>query len=98
MQLSQNQKKISQIFSAFVESRKKLQYFQKNVAPQSWFLFQIIDWKKRSYLNAQKVTVSENLWSVNILKGSKHCWNPHGSILVIFLDHSEKISAPKTLF
>ena len=62
------------------------------------FLSEIIDWKKRSYLNAQKATLSEHLWTVNILKGPNQLLNLHGSICVIFFDHSERKSAPKTLF
>ena len=42
----------------------------------------------RSYLNAQKATVSEHLWTVNILKGPKHDLNPHGGFFVIFFEHS----------
>ena len=52
----------------------------------------------RSYLNAQKATVSEHLWTVNILKGPKHGLNPHSSSFAIFFEHSEKKSAQKSLF
>ena len=58
-----------------------------------WFLTEIIDWKKWSYLKAQK-PVSEYLWTVNMLKGMKHCLKLHGSIFVIFFDHSQGKSAP----
>ena len=54
MQLSQNQKQFSQFFSAFSESTINLEYFQKNVEPQRWFLSEIIGWEKRRYLNAHK--------------------------------------------
>ena len=59
-----------------------------------WFLTEIINWKKRSYLKAQKNPVSEHLWTVNTLKGPKHCLNLHRSIFVIFFDHSLRKSAP----
>ena len=54
MQLSQNQKKFSEFLSAFPESTQNLKDFQKKVEPHRRFLTEIIDWKKRSYLNAQK--------------------------------------------
>ena len=41
--------------------------------------------------------VSEHLWGVNILNGPKHCWNVHGSSLVICFDHSERNSVKKYL-
>ena len=45
-----------------------------------------------------KSTVSELLWIVKMLKGSKDCLNLHGSIFVVFFDHSERKSAEKILF
>ena len=38
---------------------------------------------------------SEHLWTVNMLKGPKHCLNLHGSSFVIFFKHSKKTSALK---
>ena len=58
------------------------------------FLSEIIDWKKRSYLNAQKATLSEHLWTVKILKSPNHCLNLHGSFFVIFFDHFQRKSGP----
>ena len=54
MQLSKNQKNLSQFFSPFPESTWNFQYFQQKDEPKKWFLTEIIDWKKRSYLKAQK--------------------------------------------
>ena len=42
--------------------------------------------------------MSEHLWTVNMLKAPKDCLNVHESIFVIFFDHSEKQSAPGSLF
>ena len=42
----------------------------------------------------QKATVSEHLWTVNMLKGPKHCLNLHGSVFVIFFDHFQIRSDP----
>ena len=52
MQLSKNRKKISEFFSAFPKSRKNFEYFGKNDYPQMLFVSEIIDGKKRGYLNA----------------------------------------------
>ena len=52
----------------------------------------------RSYLNVQKATVSEHLWTVKIFKGLNQCLNLHGSICVIFFDYSERKSAHKNSF
>ena len=54
MLLSQNQTIFSIFFSAFPESPKNLKYFEKKDEPQRWFVSEIIDCKKRGYLNAQK--------------------------------------------
>ena len=38
------------------------------------------------------------LMDSQMLKGSKDCLNLHGSIFVVFFDHSERKSAEKILF
>ena len=45
-----------------------------------------------------QIPVFENIRTVNMLKGPKHCINLHGSIFFTFFDYSEKESARKTLF
>ena len=45
-----------------------------------------------------KSTVSELLWIVKMLKGSKDCLNLHGSIFFVFFDSSEMKSALKIWF
>ena len=54
--------------------------------------------EKSDLLKSPKKPVSENLLTVNILKGPKHCLNLHGSIFVIFFDNSQTKSDPSTLF
>ena len=54
MQLFQNKEDFSQFLSAFRQSTWNLKDFQKKVEPHTWFLTEIIDWKKRSYLNTQR--------------------------------------------
>ena len=53
--------------------------------------------QKASLMKCLKSPVSEHLWAVNMLKAPKHCLNLHGSIFVIFFDHSERTWARKTL-
>ena len=54
MQLSPNQKLFAEIFSSFPEFKPKLDYFEKKDEPGRLFVSEIIDYKKRCYLNAQK--------------------------------------------
>ena len=42
--------------------------------------------------------MSEHLWTVNMLIRAKHCFNLHGSILVIFFDDSERKISSKNSF
>ena len=49
-------------------------------------------------LKCLKIPVSEHLWTVNMLKGSKDSLNLHGSNFLFFFGHSEKKSARKVLF
>ena len=52
MQLSENQKIFSELFSAFLKSGSNLQCFEKEDDPQRLFASEIIDCKNRGYLNA----------------------------------------------
>ena len=54
MQLSQNLKILSQLLFAFPESTYYLKYFEKHDDPHRLFVSEIIDCKKRCYLNAKK--------------------------------------------
>ena len=60
MELSQNLKRFLQLFFRIPESTRNFQYVKKKAKGERWFLSQIIDWKLRSYLNAQKASVSEH--------------------------------------
>ena len=88
MQLSPK-KKIFSFFSAFLESKKNSEYFQKKVETLRWFLADIIDWGKCSYLNAQKPKCQNTYRQTTFLKGPKHCLNPHDSILSYFFTLKE---------
>ena len=54
MLLSPNQKTFAQFFSASPESTKNLKYFEKKDEHPRLFVSEIIDCKKRGYLNAEK--------------------------------------------
>ena len=49
--------------------------------------------EKAGFFKCLKSQVSEQLWTVNMLKCPKDCINLHGSIFGIFFDHSERISS-----
>ena len=87
VELSQNQNEFSAFFPHFRNLHKFLNTLKKKVEPHMSFLSEIIDWKKGSYLNAQKATVSEHLWTHKRLNRMKHCLNLHGSIFVIIFDN-----------
>ena len=52
MQLSRFEKIFSDFLSEFPKSPQNLVYFEKNDEPQRLFVSEIIDCKKRGYLNA----------------------------------------------
>ena len=54
MQLYPNQKIFSQFFSPFPEFTSNFEYFEKKDEPGRLFVSEIIDYKKRCYLNAEK--------------------------------------------
>ena len=54
--------------------------------------------QKARLLKCRKSPLSEHLWTVNMLKGPKDCFNLHGSIFAIFFDNYERKSAPKVFF
>ena len=53
--------------------------------------------EKIGLLKCLKSYVSEHLWTVNMLKAPKDYLILHGSIFVIFFDHSERNSSRKIL-
>ena len=56
MQLSQNQKCFRDFFLNFRNLHKTWNTLKKTDEPQSYFFSEIIDCKKRVYLNAQKAS------------------------------------------
>ena len=93
MILSPNKKIFSQLFSAF----SGIYIIFGILWNKRWASEVIFFWnyrlQKAALLQCTKSWVSEHLWTVNMLKGLKHCINLHGSIFVWFFDHSERKSA-----
>ena len=54
--------------------------------------------QKAVLIKCLKSPVSKHLWTVNMLKGPKHCLNSHGTIFVIFFYYSETKYSRKILF
>ena len=54
MQLSQKLKNLSELFSKFLKSTSNFEHFEKRYEPDSWFTSEIIDWKKRGFLDGLK--------------------------------------------
>ena len=74
-----------------------MDYFKKKDDFRRLFVSKIINWKS-GLLKSLKSSVSAHLWTVNMLKSAKNCLNLHGSMFVIFFDHSETKGAPKSIF
>ena len=103
MELSRNGKICSSFSSEFSESTWNIEYFETKDEAQRWFVSEVICFwnyslQKAALIKSLKSLVLEHLWTVNILKGPKHCFNLHGRIFVIFLDHSETKLAWKIFF
>ena len=54
--------------------------------------------QKAALVKCLKGHVSEHLWTVNMLRGPKHCLNQHGSVFVVFFDQDERKSAQKKFY
>ena len=59
------------------------------------YIFRNYRLQKAGLVKCLKSPVSEHLWTANMLKGPKRCFNLHGRIFLIFFDHSERKSAQK---
>ena len=70
------------------------EYLEKKKRSSELICFWNDTLQKAVLLKSLKSPVSEHLWTVNMLKGPKHCLNLHGTVFVIFFDHSQRKSAP----
>ena len=98
MQLPQNQKIFSQLFSASKKSASNLKYFQRDDDPQRLLTSEIYRLQKAGLPKCLRSPVSQHLWTGNTSEGPKHYLNLQGRIFVIFSDHSERKSSQKICF
>ena len=98
MELSQYQKIFSENFFCIIGIYIQFGIFWKKRWASEVIPFWNYRLQKAALLKWLKIPMSEHLWTVNILKAPKDCLNVHESIFVIFFDHSEKQSAPGSLF
>ena len=76
--LSQKQKTFSGFFIVFLKCAWNLENFQKKDEYPSLIISEILDSEIRGYLKSKRSCF--RIPSVmNVLTGSKHCWNMHGT-------------------
>ena len=87
--ISHKQKTFSEFFIALLKCAWKLEHFQKkrwvswpNYFPNYW------SWKTW-LLKRLKGLAFEHNSLMNVLTGSKHCWNPQGTTITLFSRQSE---------
>ena len=82
--LSQKQKTFSWFFIAFLKFAWNLEHCQrKDEYLRSNYFQYYICWK-RCLLKPLKGLASEHYSVMNVLTGSKHCWNQHGTAITLF--------------
>ena len=86
MQLSQKQKTFSQFLAALLKSRLNFKYFEKKMTLLA-FVFRTLRTPKTRLDKCLKSPVSEDPLRSNMADVTKHCWNIHHSIFIIFIDH-----------
>ena len=88
MQLSQKQKTFSQFLAALLKSRLNFKYFEKKMTLLA-FVFRTLRTPKTRLDKCLKSPVSEDPLRSNMADVTKHCWNIHHSIFIIFIDHCQ---------
>ena len=90
MQISPHKKKIFWIFFSISEIYITVWIlWTKTWASEViWFWYNRL--QKSEFLKWPKSPVSEHLWTVNMLKGAKHCLNLHGRIFCQILSSFKK--------
>ena len=91
------QKTFSGFFMAFLKSTWNGEHFQKKGESSSLSISEIIDSKRGGYLRCLKSLTSEQLSVINLLTGSKHCLNLHGTTINLFFHESGINWAGKSL-
>ena len=89
MQLSQKQKKFSEIFTAFSKSRLNFEHIQKTRWHSELMYFSNYGFPKTWSDKYQKSIASEYPWTSKMVNGPKHCSNLKSGTFIIIIDHSE---------
>ena len=82
--LSPKQKTFSEYFIEFLKCAWNLEHILKKDKYPSLIISEIIDAERRGYLKRLKGLGSEHHSLMNVLTGSKHCWNQHGTTITLF--------------
>ena len=82
--LSQKQKTFSWFFIAFLKCAWNLEHFLKKTWVSSPNYFRNYLCRKMWLLKRLEGLASEHHSLMNVLTGSKHCWNQHGNTITLF--------------
>ena len=87
--ISHKQKSFSEFFIALLKCAWKLEHFQKKRLV-SWPNYFRNYWSWKTWLlKRPKGLASEHQSLMNVLTGSKHCWNQHDTGITLFYRQSE---------
>ena len=82
--LSEKQKTFCGFFIPYLKCAWNLEDFEKKDEYPSLIISEIMDWEMRWLLKRLKGLASEDHAVINVLTGSKHCWNQHGTTIILF--------------
>ena len=82
--LSQKQETFSVLFIAFPKCAWNLGHSHKKDEYSSLIISEIVDAEWRGLLKRPKGVASEHHSTMNVITGSKHCWNQHGTTITLF--------------
>ena len=89
IQLTQKQKNKFRICFCLFEIYLISWTFSNKYQCHRWFISEIKGSENRAKIKSLKGPLSEDPWTINILRVTKHCWNLNGSTFNIFIDHCE---------
>ena len=87
--LCQKGKTFRDFFIAFLKCAWNLEHSEKEEEYPSLIITEIIAFRKRYLLKRLKGLASAHHSVINVLTGSKHCWNQHGTTILIFFHEFE---------
>ena len=95
--LSQKKKTFCLFFIPYLKCAWNLENFEKKRWVSSPNYFRNDGVRKRWLLKRQKGLASEEHAVINVLTGSKHCWNRHGTTIILFFHAFEIYWVGKSL-